>query len=88
MLDLKDCSFASSGGIMRISKGNKNMLQEMKTRGLYRLEGIVQTREATVRHGSSGISKDKGSNSCTKVHEASARVPGISVVVQEYKEML
>ena len=73
---------------MRIFKGNKNMLREMKTRRLYRLEGNVQSRGEIVSHGSSGISKDKGSNSCTKVREVSARVPRISVVVQEHKEIL
>ncbi|GFY87184.1 hypothetical protein Acr_05g0008230 [Actinidia rufa] len=31
-----------------------------KTRGLYRLEGNVQTGGATVRHGSSGISEENG----------------------------
>ncbi|GFY84331.1 hypothetical protein Acr_03g0011050 [Actinidia rufa] len=49
-----------SGGILRASKGNKEMLWGKKTRGLYRLEGNVQTGEATVRHGSSGISEKNG----------------------------
>ncbi|GFY94147.1 hypothetical protein Acr_09g0005930 [Actinidia rufa] len=53
-------SFDASGGILRVSKGNKEMLWGKKTRGLYRLEGNVQTGGATVRHGSSGISKENG----------------------------
>ncbi|GFS33528.1 hypothetical protein Acr_00g0029030 [Actinidia rufa] len=60
MLDAKGCSFEASGGILRVSKGNKEMLWGKKTRGLYRLEGNVQTGGATVRHGSSGISKENG----------------------------
>ncbi|GFY93027.1 hypothetical protein Acr_08g0014230 [Actinidia rufa] len=60
MLDAKGCSFDASGGILRVSKGNKEMLWGKKTRGLYRLEGNVQTGGATVRHGSSGISKENG----------------------------
>ncbi|GFY98285.1 hypothetical protein Acr_12g0008260 [Actinidia rufa] len=36
------------------------MLWGKKTRGLYRLEGSVQTGGATVRHGSSGISEKSG----------------------------
>ncbi|GFZ04053.1 hypothetical protein Acr_16g0006770 [Actinidia rufa] len=60
MLDSKGCSFEASGGILRVSKGNKEMLWGKKTGGLYRLEGSVQTRGATVRHGSSGISKENG----------------------------
>ncbi|GFY94004.1 hypothetical protein Acr_09g0004500 [Actinidia rufa] len=60
MLDAKGCSFDASGGILRIFKGNKEMLWGKKTRGLYRLEGNVQTGGATVRHGSSGISKESG----------------------------
>ncbi|GFS37114.1 hypothetical protein Acr_00g0049960 [Actinidia rufa] len=60
MLDSKGCSFEASGGILRVSNGNKEMLWEKKTRGLYRLEGNVQTGGATVRHGSSGISKKSG----------------------------
>ncbi|GFS37449.1 hypothetical protein Acr_00g0052030 [Actinidia rufa] len=60
MLDSKGCNFDASGGILRVSKGNKEMLWGRKTRGLYRLEGSVQTGGATVRHGSSGISKENG----------------------------
>ncbi|GFZ10943.1 hypothetical protein Acr_22g0003410 [Actinidia rufa] len=60
MLDSKGCSFDANGGTLRVSKGNKEMLWVKKTRGLYRLEGSVQTRGATVRHGSSGISKENG----------------------------
>ncbi|GFY93081.1 hypothetical protein Acr_08g0014770 [Actinidia rufa] len=60
MLDSKGCSFDASGGILRVSKENKKMLWGKKTRGLYRLEGSVQTGGATVRHGSSGISKKSG----------------------------
>ncbi|GFY88172.1 hypothetical protein Acr_06g0001120 [Actinidia rufa] len=59
-LDAKGCRFDASGGILRVSKGNKEMLWGKKTRGLYRLEGSVQTGGATVQHGSSGISKKSG----------------------------
>ncbi|GFY95991.1 UDP-Glycosyltransferase superfamily protein [Actinidia rufa] len=52
--------FDASGGILRVSKGNKEMLWGKKTGGLYRLEGNVQTGGATVRHGSSGISEKSG----------------------------
>ncbi|GFZ20468.1 hypothetical protein Acr_28g0011730 [Actinidia rufa] len=52
-----DGNFEASGGILRVSKENKEMLWGKKTRGLYRLEGNVQTGGATVRHGSSGISE-------------------------------
>ena len=60
MLDSKGCSFDASGGTLKVSKGNKEMLWGKKTGGLYRLEGSVQTGGATVRHGSSGISKKSG----------------------------
>ncbi|GFZ17267.1 hypothetical protein Acr_26g0005370 [Actinidia rufa] len=60
MLDSKGCSFDASGGILRVSKENKEMLWGKKTGGLYRLEGNVQTGGATVRHGSSGISEKNG----------------------------
>ncbi|GFZ17662.1 hypothetical protein Acr_26g0009320 [Actinidia rufa] len=60
MLDSKGCSFDVSGGILRVFKGNKEMLWGKKTGGLYGLEGNVQTGGATVRHGSSGISKKSG----------------------------
>ncbi|GFZ18461.1 hydroxyproline-rich glycoprotein family protein [Actinidia rufa] len=58
--DSKGCSFDASGGILRVSKGNKEMLWGKKTGGLYRLEGSVQIGGATVRHGSSGTSKKNG----------------------------
>ncbi|GFZ21964.1 hypothetical protein Acr_29g0011260 [Actinidia rufa] len=58
--DSKGCSFDASGGTLRVSKGNKEMLWRKKTRGLYRLEGNVQTGGATVRHGSSSISEKNG----------------------------
>ncbi|GFY80990.1 hypothetical protein Acr_01g0007990 [Actinidia rufa] len=57
MLNSKGCSFETSGGTLRVSKGNKEMLWEKKTEGLYRLERNVQTGGATVRHGYSGISE-------------------------------
>ncbi|GFY82734.1 hypothetical protein Acr_02g0009740 [Actinidia rufa] len=57
---MADGRFDASGGILRVSKGNKEMLWGKKTGGLYRLEGSVQTGGATVRHGSSGISKESG----------------------------
>ncbi|GFZ15903.1 hypothetical protein Acr_25g0003120 [Actinidia rufa] len=60
MLDSKGCSFDASGGTLRVSKGNKEMLWGKKTGGLYQLEGSVQTGGATVRHGSSGISEKNG----------------------------
>ncbi|GFY96935.1 hypothetical protein Acr_11g0012410 [Actinidia rufa] len=60
MLDAKGCRFDASGGILRVYKRNKGMLWGKKTRGLYRLEGNVQTGGATIRHGSSGISKENG----------------------------
>ncbi|GFY99053.1 hypothetical protein Acr_13g0004540 [Actinidia rufa] len=60
MLDAKACRFDASGGILRVSKGNKEMLWGKKIGGLYRLEGSVQTGGATVRHGSSGISVKNG----------------------------
>ncbi|GFZ10735.1 hypothetical protein Acr_22g0001330 [Actinidia rufa] len=55
-----DGNFDASGGILRVSKENKEMLWGKKTGGLYRLEGSVQTGGATVRHGSSGISEKSG----------------------------
>ncbi|GFZ04844.1 hypothetical protein Acr_17g0004160 [Actinidia rufa] len=60
MLDSKGCSFDASGEILRVFQRNKKMLLGKKTGGLYRLEGNVQTGGATVRHGSSGISKENG----------------------------
>ncbi|GFS37256.1 hypothetical protein Acr_00g0050920 [Actinidia rufa] len=53
-------NFDANGGTLRVFKGNKEMLWGKKTRGLYRLEGSVQTWGATVRHGSSGISEENG----------------------------
>ncbi|GFY86360.1 hypothetical protein Acr_04g0010980 [Actinidia rufa] len=57
MLDSKKCSFEASRGTLRVSKKNKEMLCGGKIRGIYRLEGSVQTGRATIRHGSSGASK-------------------------------
>ncbi|GFZ19357.1 pleiotropic drug resistance 2 [Actinidia rufa] len=54
---MTDESFDASGRTLRVFKGNKEMLWGKKTGKLYRLEGSVQTGGATVRHGSSGISK-------------------------------
>ncbi|GFZ14593.1 hypothetical protein Acr_24g0007830 [Actinidia rufa] len=53
VVDSKGCSFDASRGTQRVSKENKEMLWRKKTRGLYRLEGSVQTGRAIVRHGSS-----------------------------------
>ena len=60
MLDSKGCSFEANGGTLRVSKGNKEMLLERKTKELYQLEGSVQTVGGTIRYGSSGTSKQNG----------------------------
>ncbi|GFZ21644.1 hypothetical protein Acr_29g0008060 [Actinidia rufa] len=60
MLYSKGCNFDTSGGTLRVFNGNKEMLWGKKIGGLYRLEGSVQIGGATVRHGSSGISKENG----------------------------
>ncbi|GFZ14604.1 hypothetical protein Acr_24g0007940 [Actinidia rufa] len=44
MLDSKGCSFDTSGGTLRVSKGNKEMLWRKKIGGLYRLEGKCPNR--------------------------------------------
>ncbi|GFY98340.1 hypothetical protein Acr_12g0008810 [Actinidia rufa] len=65
-----------------------------KTRGLYRLEGSVQTGGATVRHGSNGISKENGQGKQSLhrgTHAKQAQGQGHledPVVVQERREML
>ncbi|GFZ06203.1 hypothetical protein Acr_18g0003730 [Actinidia rufa] len=51
------CSMQGLEATLKVFKGNKEMLWGKKTEGLYRLEGSVQTGGATIRHGSSGISK-------------------------------
>ena len=56
ILDSKGCNFEVSEGTLRVSKGNKDMLWRKKTEGIYRLERSVQTKGATIQHGSSGIS--------------------------------
>ncbi|GFY93698.1 hypothetical protein Acr_09g0001440 [Actinidia rufa] len=90
MLDSKGCSFEASGGILRVSKGNKEMMWER------RLEGYTDWRECPDRGellfdmGPVVLARrvDKGSNRCTEVRKASAGVPGGSRVVQEHREML
>ncbi|GFZ06538.1 hypothetical protein Acr_18g0007080 [Actinidia rufa] len=82
MLDAKGCRFEASGGILRVFKGNKEMLWGKKTEGLYRLEGNVQTGELLSDMGPVVLARrmDKGSNRCTEVRKASAGVPGGSGV--------
>ncbi|GFZ02195.1 metallopeptidase M24 family protein [Actinidia rufa] len=70
---MADGSIAAKGGILRISKGNKEMLRGRKTRGLYRLEGSVQIRRATVRHGSSDIRRKNGQGKQQDVHRKAQR---------------
>ncbi|GFY87450.1 hypothetical protein Acr_05g0010890 [Actinidia rufa] len=52
MLDSKGCSFDASGGTLRVSKGNKEMLWGKKTEGLYRLEEKVHKVSTGVLGGS------------------------------------
>ncbi|GFS35513.1 Zim17-type zinc finger protein [Actinidia rufa] len=78
-----DGNFDASGGILRVSKGNKEILWGKKTRGLYRLEGSVQTGELLSDMGPMVLARrmDKGSNRCTEVRKASAGVLGGSGVL-------
>ncbi|GFY94024.1 hypothetical protein Acr_09g0004700 [Actinidia rufa] len=48
-----DEAFEASGGTLGVSKRNRKCCRIRKTRGLYRLEGSVQTRGVAIRHGSS-----------------------------------
>ena len=58
--DLSSAALQLMEDSLRVSKENKEMLRERKTKGLYRLEGNVQTRGATIRHRSGGISNKNG----------------------------
>ncbi|GFY84374.1 ribosomal protein L23/L15e family protein [Actinidia rufa] len=77
MLDSMGCSIAAKGGILRISKKNKEMLRGKKTRELYRLEGSVQ-EELLSDIGPVILERrmDKRSNRCTKARKASVGIPG------------
>ncbi|GFZ02142.1 hypothetical protein Acr_15g0007510 [Actinidia rufa] len=91
MLDSKGCSFDASGGTLRVSKENKEMLWGKKIGGLYRLEGSVQSGGATVNHGSSGISKENGQEEATVAQRYAKQAQGYLEdpgVVQERREML
>lgn len=55
MLDERGFSFSASSGVLRVCKGEREMLQGKMIGGLYRLVGSVVTGGAAVRHGTSGI---------------------------------
>ncbi|GFS29190.1 hypothetical protein Acr_00g0005730 [Actinidia rufa] len=76
--------------ILRVSKGNKEMLWGKKTRGLIPIGGMSRQGELLSDMGPMVLVRrmDKESNRCTEVLKASAGVPGGSVVVQERREML
>ncbi|GFZ11183.1 protein kinase superfamily protein [Actinidia rufa] len=50
----------ADGRSVTLTEGNKEMLRGRKTKGLYRLEGNVQTGRDAVRHGSSDIRRKNG----------------------------
>ncbi|GFS37590.1 hypothetical protein Acr_00g0052910 [Actinidia rufa] len=84
--DREGCSFDASGGTLRVSKENKEILWGKKTGGLYRLEESVQTGGATVRHGSSGISKKSGQGK-QPLHRGYVRKSGQTRVVQPVQDV-
>ncbi|GFS43661.1 hypothetical protein Acr_00g0086260 [Actinidia rufa] len=97
MLDLKGCSFDASGGILRVSKENKEILWERRLEGYTDWRGVSRQEELLSDMGLVVLARrmDKGSNRCTEVRKASAgllggsiMVPGGSGVVQERREML
>ncbi|GFY97978.1 hypothetical protein Acr_12g0005190 [Actinidia rufa] len=60
MANGRDAALRLVEKLSEFPREHKEMLWGKKTKGLYRLEGSVQTGGATVRHGSSGISKKSG----------------------------
>ncbi|GFY86981.1 hypothetical protein Acr_05g0006200 [Actinidia rufa] len=60
MADGRDAGLTLVEEFSEFPRETRRCCGEKKTRGLYRLEGSVQTGGATVRHGSSGISKKNG----------------------------
>ncbi|GFZ21571.1 hypothetical protein Acr_29g0007330 [Actinidia rufa] len=85
MLDSKGCSFDASGGTLRVFKENKEMLWGKKTRGLYRLEGSVQTGGATVRHESSGIYQGEWTREATVAQRYAKQAQGYLEDPEWYK---
>ncbi|GFZ02264.1 hypothetical protein Acr_15g0008720 [Actinidia rufa] len=92
VVDSKGCNFDASGGTLRVSKENKEMLCGKKTGGLYRLDwrGMSRQEELLSDIGPMVLARrmDKGSNRCTEVRKASTGAPRGSRVVQEHREML
>ncbi|GFZ03538.1 hypothetical protein Acr_16g0001620 [Actinidia rufa] len=82
MLDAKGCRFDASGGILRVSKGNKEMLWERRLEGYTDWRGVSRQGELLSDMGPVVLARrmDKGSNRCTEVRKASAGVPGGSGV--------
>ncbi|GFY96544.1 hypothetical protein Acr_11g0008500 [Actinidia rufa] len=73
--DSKGCSFDASGGTLRVFKRNKDDVGKKDWRAIPIGGECPDRGGATVRHGSSGISKengqwDKGSNRCTEVRKS------------------
>ncbi|GFS33426.1 hypothetical protein Acr_00g0028390 [Actinidia rufa] len=83
MLDAKGCSFEASGGILRVSKGNKEMLWGKKTGGYTDWRGMSRQGELLSDMGPVVLARrmGKGSNRCIEVRKASVGVLGGSVMV-------
>ncbi|GFZ15968.1 hypothetical protein Acr_25g0003770 [Actinidia rufa] len=85
----------ASGGILRVSKGNRKCCKRRKTEGLYQLEGVSRQEELLSDIGPVVLARrmDEESNRCTEACKASAGISEDDVlegsgVVQEHKEML
>ncbi|GMP54145.1 hypothetical protein CsSME_00019400 [Camellia sinensis var. sinensis] len=58
MLDLKGNCFSSSGGVLHIHRGDREMLQGKLCNKLYRLEGEVLTKMSVVKCQSKGTKRE------------------------------
>jgi hypothetical protein len=49
-LDSRGCRFSSKNGVLRVYKGDKEMLQGKMVGNLYRLQGRVEMKRANIGH--------------------------------------
>lgn len=53
-IDARGCTFSAEGGVLKVFKENREVLQARRVGDLYKLEGDVVTEGATVKHKFSG----------------------------------
>lgn len=69
-IDARGCKFSAEGGVLKVLKEDREVLQARRVGDLYKLEGNVVTGGATVKHESRSTGKSQSGQGAKRSHRS------------------